>query len=472
LNTNLKSLLKDEINSKLLNLCGANTELFLVGGYIRDFLLERECFDKDYSVKGESAIEFAKKTADALGGYFVLLDEEHDIARVVLEDKINTLDFAGCVGQDIYTDLKNRDYTINAIACKIESDKAELIDPLSGINDLDNKIIRTVAGENLIDDPLRILRAYRHAAQLGFSIENTTTELLEKHKSLLVTVAIERITQELVKLFESDFAGENLKLMKESGLLEEIFPELTPQFKIPPNLHHHLCLIDHSLETIKQLENQIKSFPDWAIQHLEREMAFGIKSLSLLKLAALLHDLGKPSTWNIDEEGRHRFIKHEEVGSDMVFAVLRRLKYSKNSMKYVSKLIKYHMYPSQLIHEGIENLSEKAIMRMFRKIGEETPELILLAMADRLSARGPEITEETVNKNIGGLFFLLEKYKQAREEVKTLPKLINGKEVMNLLNIPASPIVGKILKELNEAQISGDINSEEEAINFVKNYKI
>ena len=111
---------EDEINKKLLELCEQGTELFLVGGYIRDILLNRECLDKDYAVKDENAINFARKAAEAFDGHFVLLDEEHDIARVVMPDKKNTLDFAGCFGQDILTDLKNRDYTINAIACKIE----------------------------------------------------------------------------------------------------------------------------------------------------------------------------------------------------------------------------------------------------------------------------------------------------------------------------------------------------------------
>lgn len=507
MNINLNTLYEDEINKKLLELYEEGTELFLVGGYIRDFLLNKECFDKDYAVKGEGAISFAGKAAKAFDGYFVLLDKEHDIARVVMPDKKNTLDFAGCVGQNILTDLKNRDFTINAIACKIEKGKSELIDPLNGIEDLNNKIIRTISEENIIDDSLRVLRAYRFAAQFGFYIENKTLKLIEKHKSLITMVSIERITQELIKLFEGDFAGENLYLMNNSGLLDEIFPELIPQRKVPPNLHHHLGLLEHSIECVRQIEilisqtvilseqseredlkqqsysdshamalpslrMTIKNFPDWAKEHLYREFSSGIKAISLLKLATLLHDIGKPSTWQIDEEGRHRFIKHEELGSEMVLDVLKRLKFSKNTMKYIAKLIKYHMYPSQLLHEGIENLSEKAVMRMFKRIGDDMPELILLAMADRLSAKGSEITDEIVEKNIQGLYFLLEKYKKSQEEVRTIPKLTDGNEVMEILKIPPSPILGKILKDLNEAQISGDVNTREDALEFVKGYKI
>ena len=459
---------EDEINKKLLELCEEGTELFLVGGYIRDVLLNKECFDKDYAVKGENAISFARKVAEAFDGYFVLLDEEHDIARVVMPDKKNTLDFAGCVGQDILTDLENRDYTINAIACKIEKNKSILIDPLGGLEDLDKKIVRTIGEKNILDDPLRILRAYRFSAQLGFSIEDKTLKLIEKHKSLITMVSIERITQELIKLFESDFAGENLCLMNNSGFLDEIFPELIIQRTIPPNLHHHLGLLDHSIECVKQLEMEIKNFPDWTKEHLYREFSSGIKAISLLKLATFLHDIGKPSTWNIDEEGRHRFIKHEEIGSVMVLNVLKRLKFSKMAMKYIAKLIKYHMYPSQLLHEGLENISEKAMMRMFRRIGDDMPELLLLAMADRLSARGPEITDEIVKKNIQGLYFFLEEYRKLQEEVTKIPKLVDGNEVMEIFKISPSPILGKILKDLNEAQISGDVNTREEALEFIK----
>jgi len=464
--------IENEINNKLLGLCEKNTEIFLVGGFIRDILLEKESFDRDYAIKGESAISFARKVANEFDGYFVLLDEEHDIARVVLPDKKNTMDFAGCVGADIFSDIKNRDYTINAIAYKIGNSSTELIDPLNGLEDIKNGIIKSIGEKNIIDDPLRILRAYRLSAQFGFAIEENTLELIEKHKSLFAKVSAERITQELVKLLESAFAGKILSQMKNSGVLEIILPELIPMNKIPPNLHHHLWLIDHSIESVKQTEAQLLKFPQWAKERFCKESLSGIKIISLLKLSSLLHDLGKPSTWNIDEDGRHRFIKHEEVGSEMAPAVLRRLKLSKNIIKYVSKLIKYHMYPSQLLHEGQENLSEKAIMRMFRKIGEETPDLILLAMADRLSTRGPEITEEDIHKNITGLYFLLDKYKKAQEEINNIPKLIDGNEVMQILEISKGPVIGKILKELYELQISGDINTRQEAVDFVRNYKL
>ena len=460
----------DEINKNLLDLCPENTELYLVGGYIRDILLQKSNYDRDYMVKGQSAIEFAQKAADLFQSYLVVLDKTHDIARVVMPDKKHTLDFAGCVGKDVYSDLANRDFTLNAIACPVEDKGCKLIDPFNGIKDIKNKIIRTLAEKNIIDDPVRLLRAFRFAAQFDFKIEEKTLEFIKKHHKLINNVAFERVNTELIKFFDSDDSAKNLSLMKDTGLLFEIFPEIVPQKDVPPNLHHHLCLIDHSIEVVRQVEVQVKIFPDWVKEHIYKDFSTNIRTISLLKIAALLHDLGKPATWTIEENGRHRFIKHEEVGAELAVDLLKRLKFSKNASEYIRMLIKNHLYPSQLIREGLDKISEKALMRFFRRITDNTPDLLLLALADRLSAKGPEITEETIEKNIQGTYIILEKYRESKEEVKTLPRLVTGKDVMREWDIPEGPTVGKILRELKEEQISGNINTRKEALEFIKNF--
>lgn len=480
---NIKDVENEVINKILKSLCKQETELFLVGGYIRDLLLDRTCYDRDYTIKGENACEFAQKVAEFFQGYYVTLDKELDIARVVMPDKKNTLDFAGCFKQNIYEDLKRRDYIINAIAYRIDGSKSGLIDPFNGINDLKEKTVRAISEENLIDDPLRLLRAFRVSSQLDFNIENKTLDFIATHKTLINNVSAERISAELIKLFESAHTAKYLILMKKTELLYEILPELLPQKSVPPNLHHHLHLIDHSIEVVNQIENNKADMPEWFKERLEQEPAANIKIISLLKLAGLFHDVGKPLTWQIDELGRHRFIKHEDVGSELSVDLLKRLKLSKNSIKYITTLIKYHLYPSQLLTSGTSHNctdtnsincipSEKAILRMFRKINEATPDVILLAMADRLSARGPEITEKIIENNIRGLYLLLEKYKESLDTQESLPKLLSGNEVMEILNIPRSPLVGKILGILKEAQISGDITDKNMAIIFIKEIKL
>jgi tRNA nucleotidyltransferase/poly(A) polymerase len=468
---NNKYFLNDEITRKLLEICPEKAEFYIVGGFIRDMMLKKECFDRDFAVKNFSAIKFAQKAAEILGGYFVVLDEIHDIARVIMPDKKNTLDFAGCVGEDIYSDLANRDFTINALACRVKDYQCEIIDPTGGIKDLEKGLIKAVSEKNLSEDPIRLFRAFRLQSQFNFEIEEKTLEMIQEKVGLLNKVALERVNMELVKLFEGESSAKSLVLMKQTNVLFEIFPELIPQKTVPANLHHHLCLIDHSIESVNQLENEFKKFPLWAKEHFFSEFSVNIKRISLLKLSTLLHDIGKPSTWSIDQEGRHRFIKHEEIGSEQAFDILKRLRFSKNSVNYITLLIKNHLYPSQLIREGLDNLSEKPIMRFFRRINQNVPDLLILALADRLSARGVDITEDIVQKNISGIYYLLQKYKESMEEIKTLPKLLDGREVMKILNIPKGPEVGKVLNALKEAQISGDVNTKEEALEFLKDYK-
>ncbi|MEI7474333.1 MAG: HD domain-containing protein [bacterium] len=464
---NFNFFINDEINKSILEEMDENSKIWVVGGTIRDFLLKKDWLDTDYVLTGVKAFDFAKKMAEKLNGYFVPLDEHYDIARIVLEDKKTTLDFAAALNNDILKDLERRDFTINAMAFSLNDNK--FIDLFNGVDDLNNKKITAISEKNIIDDPLRILRAYRCAAQTGFSIEEDTLLLIKKHQSLIHNVAIERVKAELIKLFEGAFSAENLFLMKETAFLFEIFPEMSPQLKVPPNLHHHLPLIEHSIEVVKQLEIMVKDSPDWVKEHLNEEIVYGSTRLSLLKIAALLHDLGKPDTWTIDEEGRHRFIKHEEIGAGLALPLLRRMTFSKVAIKVIEKLIKFHLYPSQILKE--ETITEKSILRFYRRIEKEVPELIIIAMADRLSARGAEITDDIVNKNISGLQELLEKYHNISENMITIPKLISGDDVMKLLNINKGPKVGIVLKALNEAQISGDINNYDQAIEFVKNIK-
>ncbi len=462
----IKEINNDPIINLLKDLCSSKSRLYLVGGFIRDYLLGKHSFDKDIVVLGESAIEYAKKFAEKTNGHFVLLDTKNDIARVVLEDKINYFDFAKCENDDILTDLKRRDFTINSIAMTICGNDKDFLDINNGIKDLENGIIKAISEKNIIDDPLRTLRAFRFAAQFDFEIEKDLYNYIKKHKNLIEKIAPERIHQELIKLFESKACSKNLIAMKKSGLLFNIFPELELQLKVPPNPHHHLGLLDHSIETVRQIELITQTLPDWTQEHLYKEQATGIKYISLLKIAALLHDLGKPATWQIDEQGRHRFIKHDERGAEISESLLKRLKFSKAANKYISKLVRFHIYPSHLTRESTL-ASDKAIARMFRKLGDETPGIMALAMADRYSALGPEISEKMVSRNISGLFNFLDKYKKSKEKEATIPKLLDGNDVIELLQITKGPKVGKILVALKEAQMENKVNTKKEAEIFI-----
>ena len=439
-------------------------EGYLVGGSIRDLFTKHCVFcDRDISIKG--AENFARKIANKWDGTFIELDSENKIYRVVLPDKINFLDISELQGNTIEEDLKRRDFTINAIAYDLANN--EFIDVTGGLKDLKNKVLRHIDDKNFEDDPLRILRAFRFYAVTGFKMTIELENALKKYLPLALNPAKERINYEIMKLFGGDFASSALLKMDEFGLLEKIFPCVTEMKKVPPNTHHHLDLFHHVVETVRQIEILYNKISGFEKEHLDAIDFGGFPRINHLKLAGFLHDIGKFSTWTIEESGRHRFIKHDDVGSKMVVPLLRDLKFSKKQIEYISCMIKNHIYPSNVI--VAPSLNDKVMMRYVRKMGDNVIDNIILAKADRLSARGVDITEEIVNTNISGLDKLLDFYLSKKDSLAPLPKLIDGREIMEILNIKPSPKLGEIINAINEAQLNGDITTHEEAVNYIKN---
>ena len=458
-------------------------EGFLVGGSVRDFLRGKENTDRDITVKG--AENFAKKIAQKLNATFITLDNENKIYRVVLKDKTNYLDISELQGESIEEDLKRRDFTINAIAYDLSSDK--FIDVTDGLNDLKNGVLQSIREENFQDDPLRILRAFRFYALTGFEFTPELNAAIKKYLPLALNPAKERIAYEIMKLFGGKYADKALLKMDEAGLLEKIFPCIIDTKKVPPNTHHHLDLFHHTVETVRQIEIIYETSPETVQEHLNNVDFGGFPRINHLKLAGFLHDIGKFSTWTLEggkcnkEEclynkpecsgcnARHRFIKHDDVGAKAVVPLLKDLKFSKKQIEYISSMIKNHIYPSGVI--AAPDLSEKVMMRYIRKMGNNVIDNITLAKADRLSARGVDVTDGMVEANLNGLNKLLNFYLQKRETLKPLPKLLDGREIMEILNIEQSPMLGKIIKNLHEAQLNGDVTTREEAVNFIITHK-
>lgn len=432
-----------------------DVQIYLVGGCVRDFILNKGNYDKDIIAECENVKEYAYNLAQKLDATFIVLDEENKIYRLVLKDKINCIDIAGVIGKNIEEDLKRRDFTINSVAVNLRN--YEILDINNGLKDIENKIIKGISDKNFKDDPLRLLRAYRFQSSLGFKIDEHLKQILDNNYNDLDKIAIERINTELLKLFEGKYADEPLLNMGE--MLTYLFPIMKEVQTIPPNSHHHLPLFLHSIETMKQVQNLYDESNDDVKDMLKPR--FG-----LLKLSAFLHDIGKPQTWTIEEDtGRHRFIKHDDIGSKLVVPVLKNLNFSKKQINYVSLMIKNHIYPSQVIVS--QGDIKKSYMRFVRKMEDYVPDIIYLAMADRLSAQGPAITKEITEANINGLTTLLNFYLDVKDTLKPLPVLIDGNEIMEKFNIKPSPILGKIINQLKEAQISGDVNTKSEAEHYI-----
>lgn len=434
-------MLKDELIEKIKPYI-KNYDAYLVGGYMRDMLLEKVSYDRDIAIKCDNLKELCIKISDELSGAFVELDNQNEIYRLVWEK--DYIDFARLVNDNLDDDIDRRDFTINSIMYDVNNDK--IIDKNNGVDDFKNKIIRTHNIKNLADDPLRMLRAFRFQAALGFNIAQDVVEFIKENGGKIKTVAPERIHQELMKIFEGEFLVDTLLKMDETGLLKNIFPVFNEIKKIPSNTHHHLDLFHHLVETTKNIR----------INKPE------------LKLAAFLHDLAKPDCFTIEPDtGRHRFIGHDELGGKKVIPILKKLKFSNKQIDYISKMIKYHIYPSALMANP--ETTEKAIIRFIRKIDKDTPDLIELARADRLSAQGPAVTKEMTETNLKNLEILLNKYNEISPKLVELPKLIDGGEIMKLLNIKPSPLLGEIIEEIKELQFEGKINTKEDALKYLLN---
>jgi putative nucleotidyltransferase with HDIG domain len=456
-------------------------EIYLVGGAVRDLLLAPadkpfgagSVKDLDFAVVGPKAVALARSVADKLGGHYVLLDEAFDCARVVLdardEDNLSAmvLDFAGCQGKDIGADLERRDFTINAIA--YDRKEGLILDPTGGIGDLKKACIRMVSEANLVEDPLRVLRAYRFACLLGFEIEAETAQALGRTVSRLEGIARERINYELFTLLDCPDVGRFVHQMGELGLFETIFDELRDTRRVTANSYHHLPLFTHSLETIPQLEARLGEMPDWAQETLREEISPGITRLAATKIAAILHDIGKPETWQITEEGRHTFIGHDKVGANMIKDLSDRQKWPRAVSRLVERLVLWHLRPGALFHTG--DPTPKALNRFYRMVGDELPALMLLSYGDLGATRGPGLTGPQRERLERNLIELLSGYAVFKEESRKMPKLLSGADVMRLCGIGPGPLIGQILNALGEAQSLKEVSNLSQAEAFALSFK-
>ena len=416
-------------------------EVFLVGGYLRNYFLNNEISpDRDLVVL-ENSKDLALKIAQELDGTFVELDNENEIYRVVLKDKINYFDVSKALENDILKDIQRRDFTINSIFYNLN--KKEIFDPLGGLNDLKNKVLKTYSLDNFKDDPLRFLRLFRFYSKLNFKIDDELLNFTKENFSLINNVAKERINQEIIKIFEGEYVSETLLKMYNLGVLELVFPFVSEIKKVPKNSHHHLDLIHHSIETVKNI--QINK--------------------PLLKIAAFYHDIGKPSTWTIEPMGRQRFIGHDVKGAPIAKKELENLKFSNKQIAYITKMIRYHIYPASLINCPD---NKKAFARFVKKLDKDTPDIIDLSRADRLSAQGEDVSKEMIDLSLAHLDNLLNYYNEVKNKIENFTSLLDGKEIMKHLNLKPSKKIGEILDKLKEAQLSGEVKTKKEAYLFIE----
>jgi poly(A) polymerase len=456
---------------------------YVVGGFLRDALLKRDTVDIDITVAAD-ALSVSREVAGALGGKYVTLDETNGVGRVVLPDKKWQIDFTTLKG-DIDSDLAQRDFTIDAMALRLDEkiDTAlgagRLIDPFDGRDDLSRGVVRVVSETAFTADAARLLRAVRLAAELGFRIESSTETLIRQNSHLVTGVPGERVREELVRLLSIPGAGQRLAYLDELGLLTALIPELATTKGVEQPWIHVWHVFDHSIQTVAAVEFLLREGPweyagadvlaavPWSerlSQHFDCEISRGSTRRSLLKLAALLHDVAKPQTRTIDDDGRARFLGHPQEGAATAAAIMERLRFSNREIKLVELLVRYHLRPTQMSHEGLP--TRRAIYRYFRDTGEAGIDLLFLCLADHLATRGPLLDTSQWREHVKMTDHVLTGHFE-EEGLSTPPKLVDGHDVMEISGLGPGRRVGELLEALREAQAAGEVNTRQQAIDYV-----
>ena len=427
-------------------------EAYFVGGCVRSLALHMK--PKDWDITTNAKPEEIQKLfphsvyENKYGTVGVINDTDDETLKVVevtpyrlesgYSDKRRPDEV--CFTSNIEEDLKRRDFTVNAMALAIPGkngedlpaqprrqagDEAgyELIDLFGGQDDLEKKIIRAVGDPNnrFNEDALRILRAVRLAAELGFEIESATKKAIKKHAGHLKEIAQERIHDEFVKVIMSDRAKEGIELMNETGMLKYIMPELEEGIGVEQNKAHSFTVWEHNL---KSLEHSVSK--KWPLE---------------IRLAALLHDVAKPATrrWG-EEKGDWTFYGHDVVGAKMTAKMLAKLKFSKKSIDLIAKLVRYHLFFSDT-----EKITLSAVRRLVRNVGPENIwELMNVRFCDRIGMGRPKESP-----------YRLRKYESMIDEAMRAPLSvtalkIDGTKLMEILKIQPGPKIGQILNILFE----------------------
>jgi poly(A) polymerase len=445
-------------------------DIFLVGGLVRDWLLGQETQDVDLTLSRE-ALTIARLFADRTGGTFVLLREEGEMARVITKGR--TFDFSNFRGPDLEADLKGRDFTINTICLSLSRAfvPGEWIpyDPLKGIRDLEDKLLRMSNPDCFQQDPLRMLRAFRFSAQLGLTIDSETSQAITKNAPALIRSAPERIHYEWLLLLSQSNSFISILAMEEAGLLEVLFPEMGPIKGIRQDRYHHLDVFQHSLLTFQFMEKLTQrhiSIP----ADLEAEVISFLKqkkNLACLKWAALVHDLGKATTGK-EKKGHLTFYGHAEVSQRLFNPIAERYRLSNREKTFIQKIIDGHMRPLYLVNEESRgHLAPRALNRFVREASDELSGFFLLALADSLAAQGSQKPKDLEDR-IMNLWrkALLIRDEWIRPQAKN-PPLISGNDLIEL-GLKPGPLFKTLLSKINEEQLEGTVQSREEALDWIK----
>lgn len=449
-------------------------KIYLVGGSVRDLCLgQPDIKDIDLLMPAGSET-VARSFADAIKGSFFFLDEDRKITRVIKQEneKIFQFDFTNFEGADLSADLGRRDFTINAMAIELrrfqENKFLDVIDHFEGREDLKNKLIRVAKPEVLDADPLRLLRAVRFAAVLGFSIEEKTAEAVRARSHLVTRPAPERLRDEFFQILSEPGAGP-LALLDRLGLLSGLLPELDSLRGFSPGQYHTYDVRTHSLKAADYVDSVLDDLsrltPEYGhlvLEHLEKLLENCISRKAALRFACLLHDIAKPETLSKDSEGHIHFYGHDNLGAEKAKETCARFRLSRDTERMVTSVIKQHMRLFNLSVPG--GPGKNAMYRYCRDMGDALPESLILAQADA-RATYDIMPKEKFTDTEKPMTAVLGYYYGKFLKTEARP-FVNGQDLIDR-GLKPGPLFREILDDVKERQAEGTLRTRGEALHYL-----
>lgn len=445
-----------------LNLFPGSIDVYIVGGSLRDHLLNRPCFDYDLVVSRQADV-YAGALASKLHGHAIRLGKpDLGVIRVVSEK--GHYDISPINGASIEDDLRQRDFTLNAMAyCPATG---EITDILGGRKDLANRIVRMVSPAIFRNDPVRLVRAFRMSASLGFEIDPETAAKIKADAGLVLGAAGERIREELLKVMITPHSHAHLSRMADSGLLFEIIPELAKLRGCIQNHHHSHDAFDHTMEAYRCLEDALnhldREFPDDAgpiHQRVDGEQS------TLLKWAMLLHDTGKPIVRTLDQGGGLHFHGHARKGAEIADEIGKRLRLSNRQRNDIHTIIRYHSRPLLLyLSEKNRDLTDRGLTRFFIACGDLTPDVLLHSIGD---SGGKGKADET-GDFVRFVKATLRTFYRDYQPKTSAPPLVTGHDLIETFGLSPSPLFKRILRGVETERLAGGVKSKKSALSLAK----
>lgn len=451
--------------------------VILVGGAVRDLLLNRPLADLDFAVQG-NAVGLARAVASTLGGDFYVMDEARGTARVILKhaDAPLTLDFAVCRGETWEDDLLARDFTLNAIA--LDPASGAILDPTGGQTDLAQRIIRQTRAAAIEDDPVRALRAVRLSLALSARIEPATAAAVHHAASQLSRPSPERVRDELMKLLELPSAAQGARALDTFGLLAAIAPEVEAMRACQPDPPHAFNVLEHTFVVMAYADRLLAGettddlcFSPTRAQrarladHFARPVTGERSRAAVFRLALLLHDSGKPATRATDAEGHVFFPDHAAAGAELAARRARALKLSNDETRRIALIVRHHARPNAMARAGETSL--RALYRLWRDVGDCMPELALLCVADGMGKAGADTPTENRRRRGRMAERMLDAWHTRFAPDVAPPPLIHGEDVL-ALGIAPGPRIGQMIEAAREAQMAGEIATRDEALAMLR----